>query len=271
MPGRSLPVMVLVRERKLAGLIKPPAGGAVLESSGVVAKGGDYYVIFDNIRRIARIDPSLAEGASKHGWFGPARSGDGYEDIAFSPYSRRFYLLIEAEKHPDGTYKGMIDQCDEAGRFKCRHWIDFSFEKRNTGFEGLTVVRRAGKEHLLALCEGNRCRAGRKGRKPGGGRIHVLVRQGMVWKPIACIELPPSFDVEDYSAVSLRGDRIAVISQMTSRLWIGRLSTTDWTIAGTGRLYAFPRTEKGNPRYCTLEGLCWLSDTTFVLVSDLSN
>src|SRR5687767_1066571 len=149
---RALPVMDLVRERKLVGLIKPPAGSSVLEASGVVAKGGDYYVIFDNIRRIARIDPRLTEGASRNGWFGPARSGDGFEDIAFSRYSRRFYLLVEAEKHRDGTFKGMIDQSDEAGRFKGRHWIDFPFEKRNTGFEGLAVVRRAGKDHLLALC-----------------------------------------------------------------------------------------------------------------------
>lgn len=262
--------MHLVRERRLLGLIAPPAGSSVLEASGVIAKGGDYYVIFDNIRRVARIDPRLAEGASRNGWFGPARSGDGYEDIAFSPNSRRFYLLVEAEKHPDGTYKGMIDQCDEAGRFKGRHWIDFPLEKRNTGFEGLAVVRRAGKDHLLALCEGNRCRGGRKGRKPGGGRIQVLLRQGGVWKPIACIKLPSNVEFEDYSAVALRGDRIAVISQRTSRLWIGRLSTKDWTISGKGRLYDFPRTKKGRPRYCTLEGLCWLSDTTFVLVSDLS-
>jgi len=270
MPRRPFPVMTLVRERRLAGLIKPPAGSTVLEASGVIAKGRDYYVIFDNIRRIARIDPSLAEGAARHGWFGSRRDGDGYEDIAFSPHTRRFYLLVEGEKHTDGTYRGLIDQCDEAGRFKARHWIDFSFEKRNTGFEGLSVVRRAGKDYLLALCEGNRCRAGRRGRKPGGGRIQVLARQGKVWKPVACIKLPPNVEFEDYSGVSLRGNRIAVISQMTSRLWIGRLSTADWTITGKGRTYDFPRTKKGRPRYCTLEGLCWLSDTTFVLVSDLS-
>src|SRR5829696_2175920 len=219
MARNPFPVMTLVRERRLADLIQPPGGGSVLEASGVIAKGRDYYVIFDNIRRIARIDPCLAEGASRHGWFGAARRGDGYEDIAFSPHTRRFYLLVEGEKHADGTYKGMIDQCDEAGRFKGGHWIDFTFEKRNTGFEGLSAVRRGGRDYLLALCEGNRCRAGRKGRKPGGGRIQVLLRRGRVWKPVACIELPKSVAFEDYSAVSLRGTRIAVISQMTSRLW----------------------------------------------------
>src|SRR4051812_22191435 len=104
----SLPVMVLVGERKLIGLIDPPAGSGVLEASGVVAKGADYYVIFDNVRRIARLDRGLAPRSEHHGWLGPARQGDGYEDIAYSPGTRRFYLLIEAEKHPDGTYKGMI-------------------------------------------------------------------------------------------------------------------------------------------------------------------
>ncbi len=90
----------------------------------------------------------------------------------------------------------------------------------------------------------------------------------MVWKPVAEIALPKSVRFEDHSAVSLRGDRIAVISQQTSRLWIGRLRLRDWTIAGRGTLYDFPRTTKGKPKYCALEGLCWVSPRTFVLVSD---
>lgn len=269
MARKDFPVLTLVRERKLVGLVDPPRGSSVLEASGVYAKGRHFYVVFDNVRRVARIDRRLAPGPGRHGWLGPARRGDGYEDIAYSPHTRRFYLLIEAEKHTDGTYKGVIDECDEAGRFTERRWIDFSFEKRNTGFEGLSAVRRRGVHYLLALCEGNRCRGGRKGRTPGGGRIQVLRRRGSVWRPVACIKLPESVEFEDYSAVSVRGDRIAVISQMTSRLWVGRLRHGDWTIAGKGRTYNFPRTKKGNPRYCTLEGLCWLSPTTFVLVSDL--
>jgi hypothetical protein len=90
-----------------------------------------------------------------------------------------------------------------------------------------------------------------------------------MWVPVARIKLPPTVDFEDYSAVALRGDRIAVISQMTARLWIGRLSRDAWAIKGRGRIYDFPRTKRGRPKYCTLEGLSWLSDTTFVLVSDL--
>src|SRR6185295_6882284 len=120
-----------------------------------------FFVIFDNIRRIARIDRDLEPGSKKHAWLGAIRRGEGYEDIAYSATRRRFYLLIEAEKHPDGTYKAAIDECNEAGRFLCRSWVDLSFEKRNTGLEGLSVARWRGREYLLALCEGNRCRAGR--------------------------------------------------------------------------------------------------------------
>ncbi len=225
------PQMTLLKERKLADLIAPPKGSTVLEASGVIAKGGLFYVIFDNIRRVARIHPSLSPASKRHGWFGRRRNGEGYEDIAYSPHLKRFYMLIEAEKHIDGSYKALIDECDEAGAFKGRRWVDFSFKKRNTGFEGLFAVRWKGSNYLLALCEGNRCRAGRQGCVGGGGRIHVLARKGAMWVPVARIKLPRTLDFEDYSAVSLRGDRIAVISQVTSQLWIGRLRCSDWTVS----------------------------------------
>jgi len=260
----------LLKERKLAELITPPRGSGVLEASGVVRKGGAFYVIFDNVRRVARIDPGLSTSSDRNGWFGKKRSGEGYEDIAYSPQLKRFYLLVEGEKHPDGTYKALIDECDEAGNFKGRRWVDFPFKKRNTGFEGLSAIRWKGTDYLLALCEGNRCKSGRRGRAGAGGRIQVLVRKGRMWVSIACIKLPKTLNFEDYSAVSLRGTRIAVVSQMTSRLWIGRLRPGTWTIAGRGREYDFPRTKRGKPKYCTVEGFCWLSDTRFVAVSDLS-
>jgi len=264
------PRLRLVVERPLAELIAPPGRLGVLEASGVVAKGRDFFVIFDNIRRIARIDRDLEPGSKKHAWLGAIRRGEGYEDIAYSATRRRFYLLIEAEKHPDGTYKAAIDECNEAGRFLCRSWVDLSFEKRNTGLEGLSVARWRGREYLLALCEGNRCRAGRKGRRPGGGRIHVLHKRGARWESAACIKLPRRAAFEDYSAVALRGDRIAVISQETSRLWLGVLRRQDWTIPRAGRVYDFPRTKKGKRLYCTVEGISWLSPDTFVVVSDMA-
>lgn len=268
--ARARPVLTLVAERALREFIAPPKDSNVLEASGVVARGGYYYVVFDNIRRIARVHRSLEPGSKKHGWFGRTRNGDGYEDIAYSRRTRRFYLLIEAEKHPDGTYKALIDECDENANYKRRRWVDFPFDKRNTGLEGLTAIRADGRDYLLALCEGNGCHGGRKGKKPGKGRIHVLRCVGRVWKPLTTIALPRSVKFEDYSAVALRGNKIAVISQQTSRLWIGTVRAKDWTIAGRGTTYDFPRTRKGKRKYCTLEGLCWLNSRNFVLVSDLS-
>ena len=262
--------MILVTERKLADLISPPTPDGVLEASGVIAKDADYYVIFDNIRRIARIHRSLEPRSTRHSWFGPKRDGEGYEDIAFSRYTRLFHLLIEAEKHPDGTYKALIDECNESAQYKRRRWIDIAFEARNTGFEGLSAVRWRGQNYLLALCEGNRCRAGRAGRKPGRGRLHLLRCSGTLWKPVARIKLPRSVTFEDYSAVSLRKNRIAVLSQQSSRLWIGTLRFGDWAIAGEGHTYEFPRTKKGKIKYPALEGLCWLTDRSFVCVSDLA-
>ena len=270
MPRFRYPAMTLVTEYKLAEFIDPPGDEGVLEASGVTAKGAHYYLIFDNIRRVARIHQSLVPGSKRHGWFGSRRQGEGYEDIAYSARTRRFYLLIEAEKHPDGTYKALIDECDEDGRFERRRWVDFAFEERNTGFEGLSTIHWKGHDYLLALCEGNRCRAGRAGRKPGGGRLHLLARSGKGWKPVARIKLPKSMEFEDYSAVALRGRRIAVISQQSSLLWIGTLRFGDWNIVDKGKTYMFPRTKKGKIKYQTLEGLSWLTDRSFLCVSDLA-
>ena len=264
-------VLTLVMERKLSDLIQAPRGSGVLEASGVIQKDDFYYIVFDNVRRIARVHVDLNLESRAHGWFGAMRDGEGYEDIAFSPHTSRFYLLIEAEKHPDGTYKALIDECDEEGRYKRRRWVDFVFEKRNTGFEGLAAVRWKECDYLLAMCEGNRGKAGRKGKKPGGGRIQVLKRAGTVWEPVACVDLPESVEFKDYSAVSIRGNQVAVISQQTSQLWIGTLKFGDWTVRDEGTVYDFPRTPKGNLKYCTLEGLCWLSARSFVLVSDLAH
>ena len=69
--------------------------------------------------------------------------------------------------------------------------------------------------------------------------------------------------------MALRGDRLAVVSQRSSRLWVGTLQRRDWTIVGPGRTYDFPRTKKGKRLYCTVEGVAWRSADTLVAVSDL--
>ena len=268
MAKRRLPVVRLIRERKIADLIPPPRGGNVLEASGVFARGREFFVVFDNTKRAASLAASLRSGSQENHWLGRPRFGEGYEAITYSRHRNRFYLLIEAEKHPDGTYKAVIEECDETWRVKRRRWVNFPFETRNTGFEGLAAVHWRGEDYLLALCEGNKCRSGRKGHKPGRGRIHVLQFGRGMWQPVARIKVPGTARFKDYSGLALRGDRLAVISQESSALWIGRLRAGRWTIAGPGRSYLFPRTKKDKRLYCTVEGISWMSNTTFVAVSD---
>src|SRR5688500_9279997 len=157
--------------------------------------------------------------------------------------------MIEAQKHPDGTFKGAIEEYDERWRFRRRRWVDFAFEKRNTGFEGLAAVEWRGRCYVLALCEGNDCRGRRKQRKRGRGRIHVLEsRDGMRYS-IASTKLPRHVNFKDFAGLALRGDRLAVVSQESSRVWIGRLRAGQWIITGRGRIYDFPRTKKGKKLY----------------------
>ena len=90
-----------------------------------------------------------------------------------------------------------------------------------------------------------------------------------MWHPVAQVKLPTHAKFKDYAGMALRGDRLAVVSQESSRLWVGRLRPSTWTIAGRGRVYDFPRTKKGKKLYCTVEGISWLSSRAFIAVSDL--
>jgi len=262
------PVLRLLRECKLADLVAPPRPGAVFEASGVITSGTDCFVVLDNVRRIVRIASHLRPESGDHEWVGAARKGEAYEAVTFGHGTGRFYLMIEAQKHPDGTYKGAIEEYDERWRFKVRRWVDFPFEKRNTGFEGLASVEFRGQHFLLALCEGNNGRGVRKSKKGGRGYIHVLQQRGM-WRLVARIKLPRHVKFKDYAGIAVRGDRIAVVSQESSRLWLGRFRSGEWKIKGVGRVYDFPRTKKGKRLYHTVEGVSWLSPTTLVAVSDL--
>ena len=238
----------------------------MFEASGVVVDGAHCFVALDNVRRVLRIGLQLRLGSGEHQWVGTARQGEGYEAISHG--GGRFLLMIEAMKHPDGTFKGAIEEYDAGWRFKARRWVDYPFEKRNTGFEGLASVEFRGEQYLLALCEGNACRGGRKSKK-GRGRIQVLQRRGQMWHPVEQIKLPRHVQFKDYAGLAFRNGRLAVVSQESSRVWVGRLRPGVWKITGSGQVYDFPRTKKGKRLYYTVEGISWASPQTLVAVSDL--
>jgi len=261
----SLPVLTVIQERKLKELLP---GQSRLEASGLVAWHGQYYVVFDSFPQIARIKSDLTRESTKESWINKKGKGPGFEDITYDRKKERFYLVVEALETKGKKFKGKIYEFDK--EFSClrKNWINVKFEDGNKGFEGLEHIRRRGKEYLLALCEGNKCRGGKKGKKPGGGRIKVLQKDGKTWVKAHTIKLPQTLLFEDYASLTLQGNRMAIVSQKNSALWIGQLNSNSWTISGHGDTYQFPRTPKGLKPYGNVEGACWIGKNRLVVVSD---
>jgi hypothetical protein len=124
--------------------------------------------------------------------------------------------------------------------FECRTgewWLNFDFkENTNKGFEGLSWMKRRGKQYLLAVCEGNNCAGGKKGTERGNGRIQVFEKKNRSWEHVAVLPIPSSVDSEDYTGLGVRGNRVFVTSQESSSLWIGILSDEAWTFEGVSEI-----------------------------------
>jgi hypothetical protein len=282
--GPAAPELRLEREAKVAELLegsgepgtgapedRDGAAGGRLEASGVLAKDGCFYVIFDNSPHIARLGPALAAGAPENLLHRQERrDADGFEDIAYDPSSDRFFTLVEALEFRPGSFKAKVQQYDGRLRYLRSGWLDFPLDRPNKGLEGLTCLRRDGRSWLLGLCEGNRCRAGTAGRRPGGGRIQVFAEAGAGggWEHAGTIRLPETLEFEDYSSLSVAGDRLAVVSQASSALWVGRLAPSGFEVAGEEGTFRFPRDPHGRTVYCTVEGVSWVAADRVVVVSD---
>ena len=258
------PELILLAEAKIAELLS--AGeDARFESSGVVVRDGVWYVVFDNLPHVGRIS-GLSHPSGSSLIELDAHGVVGYEDIAHDPGADRFYLLIEAARRNDG-YMAKVCEYDSTFRHLATEWLPFPLEAANKGLEGMATVTRAGDTYLLALCEGNRCRAGAAGRRPGNGRIQVFGRTQGGWDHAATIRIPRTAWFADYSSVAVVDGRIAVLSQESGALWLGVLDPNGWEIIGDGTVYRFPSAADGG-RYCTVEGIAWLTPEQIVVVSD---
>lgn len=248
----------LIREEKLYKLLPGRKKKSPLEASGVAVVDDYAYVIFDSLNLVGKLDPSLKSSQSNR--MIPVLSpGTGFEDITYDPQAQRFYLIIEAEEDTDGKYRSFVVEYDKDFRFQRCTRLSTTFESQNKGFEGVAHLWRGKKEYLLAMCEGNLCTAATE----GGGRIQVFERtKEENWKWSHEVALPQEAEFEDYAAIKFRGSRIAVVSQSSSRLWIGEIDKGAHAFVG-GVVYKFP--DKG---YCNAEGVAWLSDDQLVVVSD---
>ena len=258
----------LVKEAKIFDLLEGSLDPR-LEASGVLAKDGLFYVIFDNLPHIACIGPELCRADRDNHMIMQERGHRrGFEDIAYDSRSGRFYVLIESLCRGQGKFMAAAQEYDANFRYLGSGWLDFPLDRPNKGLEGLTCVHREGQTYLLGLCEGNRCKGGTEGRIPGGGRVHVFRRGRRNWDRVGKIRLPETVLFEDYSGIAVTGDRIAVVSQASSTLWLGNLAPTDWQVIGSGKSYALPKDADGSIVYGTAEGVSWIAPDQVVMVSD---
>jgi len=132
---------------------------------------------------------------------------------------------------------------------------------------------------VLALCEGNFCEGGDKGRQHGNGRLVALRKQSNValhgksyaclWQTEKVIHLPSEISFAEYSSIALRGNRVAIASRESSRVWIGQINFDKLELATKGaKMYNLPRDDKCDVVYCSVDGLDWVDDNTLVACSD---
>ncbi|MDA3947085.1 MAG: hypothetical protein PF439_10460 [Helicobacteraceae bacterium] len=235
------------------------------EASGVHFVDDKFYVVFDNNSQVARVNAKL----SKAKLLGKERKKIGYEGITYNPLNNEFYLVEESLEHK-GDWHARLSVTDKDFAVTSEvAWLDFAFESDNKGFEGLAVLTTDGTTYLLALCEGNSCKAGRKGQEAGGGTIQVFEKKKKKWKRTRSIDLPKSLRFIDYSGLDISAENILVVSsQESSALWVAPLDVTTWEVVGSGKVYTFPKNKKGKMVYCNVEGVSWIDAHRLVVVSD---
>jgi hypothetical protein len=231
-----------------------------------LAKDRSFFVVFDDRTEIARLSDDLQPNDT-NGLFGMAHAVGGYEGITYNAIKQRYYLLVESRKHGGGCYRASIVEYDDQFEYLRERPIDFTFKSSNKGFEAVAYVQRDGKDCLLALCEGNKCRSGKKGRKPGGGRVQQFEKKRKCWRHTGTIALPDAVPFVDYSGMSVDNGRVVVVSQVNSLLWVGTFDEVNWKWRDAGQIYEFPRVD-GSLRYGNIEGVAWITPARIVTVSD---
>jgi hypothetical protein len=252
----------LVRERKIADII-PLSGVNDYEASGVQLHGGQLYIVFDNMTKIGRVATDLGSGSYASG--GSSSNKSQYEGITFDDYSTAHFYV--AEERTDAR----VVQYDDvaSGSSASAQSTNVTFSDSNKGFEGLAWLRRYNNDYLLGLCEGFDCTSSHGG-TGGQGAIRVMAQSGSSWAADpTLLRLPSAVRFNDYSDLALLPNpdgtyQVAVTSQESKALWIGRLSATSWSFLDDGTVYPLPSSD-----YCYVEGVTFLSPTRVALVSDL--
>lgn len=258
------PVVTLaapVAEAKVYKLLKGYNSSDKFEASGVTYVNGYFYVVFDNLYEIAKLKKTLPQNSNENSLLSFGFGDSGFEAITYRNSANPGFYVAEETVKNGSQYQPRIREYNSAMDYQSDLWADYFFTSanKNKGFEGLAWINRGGNEYLLGLVEGT-------------GKIPVLKKTGSLWQKVAEINPPVAFN--DYADIALYGNKIAIVSQEDSKLWIGTLSSTDWSLSG-GKTYEFPKGDVNgvigagnNVLYANVEGVSFISDTQIVVVSD---
>jgi uncharacterized protein YjiK len=223
------------------------------EASGVIVRDGRLMIISDKTEMLAILDPDLITPGHEVRLDGGR--GRDYEDLAADPATGRLFVAVE--ELPGGPpFHALVEEYDDHYRLVAAKQLDTTFRGLNKGIEGLAALRHDDQLFLLGLGEDD------------GGRLGVYTEAADRWNRIATIQLPHRF--EDYAGVAVAGDRIAVVSQRSSALWLGHLDPRTWTV-DEGTVYDFPLDDDGKPLFEAVEGVAFLGANQVVVATDRRN
>ena len=247
----------LIKEKKIYKILDLKADKK-LEASGITCKDKNCYIVFDNKFQIAKISKDLKFATL----IGKKGKNSGFEGICFDKKENNFIVITEMLKNGYGKlsfYNQNLKLKDET------ILKDIKFKDENKGFEGIDIQYKNNKKYLFTLCEGNKCK---KSDKVGNGVIHIFKLEKDNYRYFQKLKIPKIADFEDYSGLDIFNDKIAIVSQTTSSLWLSdiKFKNGEWRIK-KGIKYTFPKKDN-KIIYGNIEGISFLDNDRIVVVSD---
>ena len=240
------------------------------EAKDIKYVNNKYYVIFNNTNRIGIINNELSDKLSL---IANLTDKDVLNFDGITSYQGKFYIVSKALEKEGSFYPG-IHEFDEKFEEHQFSWTDFPLTKEDSGISAIAHISHGNESYILGLCEFNFCR-GDDLKSSGNGKIQVFKKEKTIWKHIAFIDIPHHIDFLNYSAMDVLDNKIVVVSRLSSKIWVGRLSETSWSIIGIGHVFAMPKgNEKGEVGkgqkiiYCSVDGVSWVDHHTIALVSN---
>src|SRR5262245_53197097 len=128
----TVPTLSLFCESKICDLMMGDQPSKRWEASDVLAKDGNYFVVFDDRAEIGRFGDDLQRNRT-NGLFGITHADFGYEGITYNDAKRRYYLLVEARKRARGHYQSSVVEYDDDFQYLKERTVDFKFKSENKG------------------------------------------------------------------------------------------------------------------------------------------